>query len=972
MILVRFSLPVSFTSNSLKQNRGTVAEQPSLRSGWNMFFAVKNPARAGLVSVLLALPTAFVVAAPLKAVEDARPIPVDRGAAATWMALNKLHTRASMLMIVAHPDDEDGPTLAYESRNVGARTELMTLDRGEGGANVMSSNFWDELGLVRSEELLQAGRYYGLDGQYFSSMADYGFSKSLNEALGQWKHDRVLAEAVRVVRMVRPLIVCSVFVGGPTDGHGQHATAGLMAQEVFKAAGDPEMFPDQIKEGLLPWTPVKEYARVPFFRTSEKGAYDYATHRWGPVGVTNHISGKWEPGPVATTVAVPSGTSDSLAGLTYLQISREGLGFQKSQNGGSDVPVAVDTVSRYHRFGSHIAAADKEESFFDGIDVSILGIADLAGANPPSFLTMGLKEINDSVESAIAAFSARNPSAVAAPLAKGMQTTNALIDQVEKSSLTDEQKYNLLHELRVKQQQFNTALVSALGISVEADVVPDVVNANIPAEFRGAQQSFQMATPGLAFHVGVHIYDGGKLPVQVESVTLTSSSGKDWNVVPQGQAPKQIDSGMATDVRFAVKVPMDEPFTRPYFTRPGMEQPYYDIHNKDLRSKPFAPYPLAATVRYQIDGVAVETANVVQVIDKVIGPGTLRFPMPVGPAISLTLSPSAGIVPLGEKSFRVSVRVHNNVGGEAKTTVHLNLPEAWSTEPASLQVVFTHRGEEQTVSFTVHPTAIAERPYDISAIAEYDGQQYREGYVSVGYTGLRPYFLYSPAVYKTTGTNVKMAPSENIGYIEGSGDDVPAALESLGVHVSFLSAQDLASADLNKYDAIVAGVRAYAVRPDLIANNARLLKYVGNGGVLIVQYNTPEFDHNYGPYPYVMTNDPEEVTDEKSDVTILDPKNPVFTWPNVITPKDFDGWVEERGSKFMTSWDRAYEPLLETHDAGQDPQKGGLLYARYGKGVYIYNAYAFYRQLPLGVPGAYRLFANMLSLPKNPQLKAAK
>jgi len=772
--------------------------------------------------------------------------------------------------------------------------------------------------------------------------------------------------------MVRPLVVCSVFVGGPTDGHGQHATAGLMAQEVFKAAGDPNMFPEQIREGLLPWTPVKEYARAPFLRTSEKGSYDYATHRWGPVGVTNHITDKWEAGQVSTTVSIPVGTYESFAGLTYPQISREGLGFQKSQNGGSDVPVPTDQVSRYHRFGSHIDAKDKEESFFDGIDVSLMGIADLGGNTPPKFLMSGLKEMNAAVDSATAEFSAQNPSAIASTLAKGLKATNELVNQVEKSSLTAEQKYNLQHELSVKQRQFNAAIVSALGLSVEADVVPAAQANGIPAEFRGAQQSFQMATPGLAFHVGVHIYDGGKLPVQIASVALTSSSRKDWGASPEATAPEQIGSGKAADVRFSVKVPADEPYTRPYFTRPGMEQPYYDIHNESLRGRPFAPYPLSATVQYQFEGLTLETVNVVQVIDKVVGPGTLRFPMPVGPAISLTVSPSAGIVPVGQKSFHVTARTRNNLEGAAQTAIHLNLPEGWTAEPKSAPVAFTHLGEEQSVSFTVFPKLISEKPYKVTAIADYKGKQYEEGYNKVGYTGLRPYFLYSAASYQTSGADVKVAPSLNIGYIAGSGDDVPAALEALGVHVSFLSAQDLASADLSPYDTILVGVRAYAVRPDLIANNARLLKYVENGGVVVVQYNTPEFDHNYGPYPYTMTNDPEEVTNEKSVVTILDPKNPIFTWPNTITSKDFDGWIEERGSKFMNAWDKQYEPLLETHDAEQDPQKGGLLYARYGKGVYIYNAYAFYRQLPLGVPGAYRLFANMLSLPKNPHLREGK
>lgn len=907
-------------------------------------------------------------------VVDARPIPVDRGAAETYKLLKKLHTRASLLMIVAHPDDEDGGTLAYESRGLGVRTNLMTLNRGEGGANVMSSDYWDALGIVRTEELLQAGRYYGLDGQYFSSMADYGFSKSLKEATDQWGHDRVLAEAVRVVRMVRPLIVCSVFVGGPTDGHGHHATAGLMAQEVFNAAGDPKMFPEQIKAGLLPWTPVKEYARTPFFRTSEKGSYDYATHEWGPLGVTNHITKTWEPGQVATTVTVPVGTYDQLAGLTYPQISREGLGLQKSQNSGGDVPSANDQTGNYHRFGSHITAKDKENSFFDGIDVSLAGIANLAGDAAPAFLTSGLTKINDWVEAATKNFSANDPAAIAGTLATGLKATDALVAEVKKSSLSAEAKYNVLHELVAKQGQFQSAIIAALGVSIETEVAPAARGGNgaIPAEFRGSQQSFQMATPGQSFRVGVHLFNGGSLRVNITSVEMVSSSGKNWSAAAEGPAPKEIGSGKPVDVRFTVKVPSDEPYTRPYFTRPGMEQSHYDIVEGSTRNMPMAAYPIAAKVNLEFDGLNLEMAKVVQVINKVTGPGTLRYPLPVGPPVSLALSPNAGVVPMDEKSFPVTVRLHNNVDGSAKEIVHLTLPAGWTSEPKSVPVSFTRVGEEQAISFTVVTKSITEKPYEITAVAEYNGKAYSEGYTTVGYTGLRPYFFYAPAVYKAAGADVKMAQGQRIGYIEGSGDDVPAALESMGVHVSFLSAQDLAGADLSKYDTIVVGVRAYAVRPDLIANNARLLKYAEDGGVVLVQYNTPEYDHNYGPYPYVMTSDPEEVTDEKSVVTILEPNNPLFNWPNKITTKDFDGWIEERGSKFLSTWDPHYQALLETHDEGQPLQKGGLVYARYGKGAYIYNAYAFYRQLPLGVPGAYRLFTNMLSLPKNPQFLSGK
>jgi hypothetical protein len=215
---------------------------------------------------------------------------------------------------------------------------------------------------------------------------------------------------------------------------------------------------------------------------------------------------------------------------------------------------------------------------------------------------------------------------------------------------------------------------------------------------------------------------------------------------------------------------------------------------------------------------------------------------------------------------------------------------------------------------------------------------------------------------------VKVAPGLHVGYIVGAGDDLPQSLENLGINVHFLSAEDLANGTLSTFDTIILGVRTYAVREDLKTYNGRILDFVKNGGVVIVQYNTPEFDHNYGPYPYKMGSNPEEVTDEHSQVEILAPANPVFTWPNKITSKDFEKWVEERGSKFLESWDANYEPLLETHDPGQAPQKGGLVYAKYGKGVYIYNAYAFYRQMPEGVPGAYRIFANMVSLAKNPQL----
>ena len=260
-------------------------------------------------------------------------------------------------------------------------------------------------------------------------------------------------------------------------------------------------------------------------------------------------------------------------------------------------------------------------------------------------------------------------------------------------------------------------------------------------------------------------------------------------------------------------------------------------------------------------------------------------------------------------------------------------------------------------------------PVTPSRLLRSGSYEFSEGVQTVGYPGIRPHYYYHPATYSARGIDVKVAPGLNVGYIMGTGDEVPEALAQIGVHPDLMTADDISHADLSKYDAIVLGIRAYAARPELASANRQLLDYVKNGGTVIVQYNTGEYDHNYGPYPYTMGRSPEKVVDEKSKVTILEPNDPLLTWPNHITDADFKGWAEERGHSFLESWDSHYTALTETHDAGQNPQMGGLLYAHYGKGTYIYVAYALYRQTTEAVPGAYRIFANLISAGKNPGAK---
>jgi LmbE family N-acetylglucosaminyl deacetylase len=877
---------------------------------------------------------------------DDRELPINQGSAALWQSLKKLHTRASLIMVTAHPDDEDGGMLAYASRGQGARVGLLTLNRGEGGANVMSDDYFDSLGLVRTMELLHAGRYYGVD-QYWTRVVDYGFSKTKEESISHWTHDRVLADVVRVIRMVRPLVITSVFVGGPSDGHGNHQTAGAMAQEAFKAAGDPKMFPEQIQSGLRPWTPLKDYARAPGGRRGGSGE------------------------AAAVNVTIPQGTYDPMLGASYTQIAREGLGFQKSQNGGPGIARPGEVSSAYHRYGSVIAAQDKEQSFFDGIDVSLAGLASLARGGDSAFLIVGLREINAHVEEAIAKFSAPHPEASAPALAAGLKAAVALLDAVQKSSLSGDAKYDLHHELEVKRAQFNDALAQALGLSVNATVAP----LEEPQGGRGAFAGFgdpetmRMAIPGQTFGVRVEAVSQAPSGVKLERLNVqTDGQRAAWRIAPQGStASGEMAANQLMQTKFAVTVPEDAGFTRPYFSRPDIEQSYYDISDDRFLNQPLAPYPVAGWAEFTYQGVPVRIGQYVQTVKRVAGLGSVSEPLVVGPAIAVKIAPRAGVVPLDAKTFTVTAVALSNVKGPARGAMRLDVPSGWRVSPERAEFSIAADGQTQTASFIVTPSNLAQKAYEITAVAEYGGKQYREGYEVTGYAGVRPYFRYASSTYKTSGVDVKIAPDLKVAYVMGTGDDVPASLEHLGIKVTFLTPADIASSDLSRFDVVLLGVRAYAAREDLHANNARLLEYVKNGGVAIVQYNTPEYDKNYGPYPYTMGRNPEEVTDEASKVTILAPNSPVFAWPNHITEKDFSGWVEERGSKWMREWDPRWEALLETHDEGQEPQKGGLLYAKYGKGVYVYNGYAFYRQLPEGVPGAYRIFANLLSLPKNPQ-----
>ncbi|HZD51088.1 MAG TPA: PIG-L family deacetylase [Silvibacterium sp.] len=932
-----------------------------------------RPAAVLALTLLLAAPL-FAQVTPwqtaITASPDAHPLPEDRGADGLAQTLKKLHTWASLMMIVAHPDDEDGGMLTLESRGFGARTAILTLNRGEGGQNAMSNEEDDALGLIRTNELLLADQYSGTE-QFFSRVADYGFSKTIEEAHEKWGRDRVLYDVVRAVRLYHPAVITSVFTGNITDGHGHHQVSGEAAQLVFKMAGDPTVFPDQIAQGLRPWSPLKVYARNPFFAATSKGIFDYATNKWSPVRFYDYVTGQWSTTVPTTDIEIPEGTFDPILGRSYIQMAREGWSKQKSQNGGGNIPLRGAFNVGYHRYGSRVPVKAPETSFFDGIDTSLPGIATLAHGDT-AFITAALKDIDEHIMTATFGYLPSNPEKIAPELAIGYKKTKDLIDAVNASALSPDDKANVVHELDIKLTQFNTALAEALGLQVNALLIPRTADKPAPLQIF-AEETPTTVTPDSEIDVRLHVASaqpwtaGGTL--RLTRTWLESSGEKQWKTLRLGAPGMDVASSNTGDAIYRVTVPRDAAYTRPYFTRPDPEQPYYDISDPALVNRPFAPYSLAGWAEFNYDGVPIWLGQVVQTVHREHVYGSLYQPLAVVPAISVNLASPTGIVLLGSTAFPLTVSVKNSQQQAADGTVHLELPAGWTSEPAA-QPFHLAPNQNAAAVFTIHPASLASESYTIKATAQSGNQVFNEGFETVGYPGLRPYYLYHPATYRVRGVDVKVAPNLTVGYVMGTGDDVPQALEQMGVHPHLLSPAEIASADLSRYNTILIGIRAYSNRPDLAANSRRLLDYVQRGGNLIVQYQSVGFDRGFGPYPYTLGGNPEKVVDETAPVE--ETPNPLFDWPNHVTSADFDGWVEERGHSFLESWDSHYIAPTETHDPGQDPQRGGLLIAHYGKGTYVYVAFALYRQFGEAVPGAYRIMANLISLPKNPVEAKAK
>jgi LmbE family N-acetylglucosaminyl deacetylase len=899
---------------------------------------------------------------------DGHELPVDQGATGLAQLLRKLNTRASILNIVAHPDDEDGGMLTLYARGLGARVADLSLTRGEGGQNFVTGDFEDALGLIRTQELLANDRYTGVT-QMFGTEVDFGFSKTREESFRKWTHDRVLYDAVRAIRLYRPLVITATFIGNVTDGHGQHQVSGEIAQEAFKAAADPNVFPDMIREGILPWQALKVYARVPFADISAKGVFDYATDQYVPARFTNYVTGKVTTAKPAADVIVPEGDPDPLLTdpatnqpRSYVQFARIGLGLQRTQiSRGMRLPSAGAYDSGYTLYGSVLQSSNSsvphpseaflpkelanQPNFFDGIDTSIEGIATLAPSakgNVASVLKTNLSGIQHSIAEAGQDFKPDQPALAANRLAEALTLTDMTIKNVEGFNLDQLpliEKSNVLHELRIKRVQLNDALILALGITFDATTMPSTPD--IPA-----------ATPR-----------------SVATKLTTTSSSKLFNqgqmlfASDQKMSPGFIiaddnpgfDSSHPVTATLQIKPESLAKVTRPYFSRKDIEQPFYDLDNAALRNAPATPPAMTITATIIFNDASFEISRIVHNSDQ---------PVSIVPPVSVASAPSATVLRDGQTTAQLTATLHT----DASTSANINVqsPHNWSIEAKAVPA--SAADTAHSVDFLLHPTTPVTGPQLFHVTAKTpDLHTYSEGFRPVGYPGLITTNYYTPATTRVVPVDLKLPEHLRIAYLPGTGDAVPEALASIGLTPTILTVADLTPAKLATFDTVILGVRTYTAHSDLHgAPTQALLDFARNGGNVLVQYQTAEFTSADAPYS-ISLGDAEKVVDETDPIQLLAPASSLFTAPNPITTADFDHWIEERGHGFLESWDSHYTALTETHDPGGDgtapqlPQRGGLITASVGKGRWTYCAFALYRQLPEAVPGAYRLFVNLIS-----------
>ncbi len=818
------------------------------------------------------------------------------GAAEIALQLEKLNVLGSVLMIAAHPDDENTALLAYFARGRKLRTAYLSATRGEGGQNLIGSEQGDYLGVIRTQELLAARRIDGAE-QFFTRAIDFGFTKTAEETLEKWGRERILSDMVWTIRHYRPDVVILRFSGTPRDGHGQHQVSAIIGREAYLAAADKNRFPEQ---NIEPWKATRLLQNTqnnpnnPQAATKKGGA---PTKKGGKKAAPTPPSSQAVPAPDVKVIQIDTAEFNPVLGKSYNEIAGLSRSQHKSQAMGSGERRGGPSETGFTVLAGEAATKDPLE----GIDTSWNRL-------------QGGAEVGQILAEAARSFLPQDPSKTIPLLLKARPLIVKLAEGP--SGFWAARKLRELDE----------AIASCAGLWVD-------VTADHPT-----------FTPGATMQLTLTAINRSKYPV--------SWMGPSTALAYNQPATRKV----------SLPVPADQAYSQPFWLAQPKSGSTYTIDRQEMRDLPDSPPYYMGKFQFQAGSETIELERPLHY--RFVDPerGELTRPVVVVPAVAVSLSDSAFVFPSG-KPQKVQAQVKANVA-KASGELRLAVANGWKVTPASLAFNLADAGEQKELTFEVTPPAQSSSA-SVRAVATVGGRQITSDMRTINYTHIPLEILFPVAEARAERVNVTNL-AKKVGYVMGAGDDVPRSLRQLGCDVTLLGPEDLAGRNLSEFDAIVTGVRAYNVRPDLRANQNRLMNYVQAGGTVIVQYNVPDRGQretgnlaHIGPYPLRVGG--ERVTMEEAPVKFPNADQILITAPNKITAKDFDGWVQERGLYFAAEWDPQYKPVFEMNDPGQEPQKGSTLYAKYGKGTYIFSALDWFRELPAGVPGAYRIFANFLS-----------
>jgi len=803
-----------------------------------------------------------------------------------------------MLMIGAHPDDEDTFLITWLQRGRHVETAYLSLTRGDGGQNIIGNELGEALGVIRTEELLAARRIDGAQ-QFFTRAFDFGFSKDTIDTFRHWQRDSILRDVIRVVREFRPHVIIAVFSGTPQDGHGHHQVSGLLARAAYELAGDTMSVPTP---GTRAWTPLKFY-RVARFNSQ------------------------------AGTLGMDVGEYSPLLGRSFGEIAGESRSQHKSQGFGAAQrkgPI-MDYVRREASRVNAASPTGSEKSLFDGIDTTWARLR--SGYKWPRALAS-----LDSLPGAIArlqnAYDARFPERVLAPAAEVSRHLFFL-----RSCPTEWQPcYHYTEiggdiiasavraELRLTQLQ-----VLASGIAIEA-----VVSTPSAAE--------QTGLPAI-----ITLYNRGSVPLLTSQPIAFGSD--EWSVMTRKLAPGAVRVDTLRPTVLSV-------VSEPVWLRKERVGDMFEPAIPDMSFGNGVSYQ----IMYGTDSAwfMLRAPLMYRSVDQVRGEQWRELAV-VRP-VNLSLGAQTMYVPANSPVDRV---VSVNVWSEDTTTrdvvVTLDVPAGLRTDSSTRTIRLGGRDNRKAVDFRLRGQL---RPGErrLSAFARSGGKEYGFGYELIDYDHIRPQRIRRPASARLVAVDVRIPAKLRVAYIRGMGDNVAPTLTQLGVPTTVISAADVARTDLSAYSTVLIGPRAYEAYPELLAANPKLFDFARKGGVLMVQYGQYEMTQPGAmPFPITINRPHDRVTLEDAPVTIDAPGARELTFPNRITAADFDGWVQERGLYMPRTFDPAYRSLISTNDPNEPANRGGVLVAPLGDGLYIYTSLSFFRQLPAGVPGAARLFVNLMS-----------